>query len=104
MFFLPVDPPLTQDGYLQAFNVLSKWQEENSLADGENIGIPNISYVSPMTRALVTNSITFATQLNASGGPTIQTVVHEVCTFFTSSALCKFGADQIVELSGASLS
>jgi broad specificity phosphatase PhoE len=74
-----VDSPLTQDGYLQAFNVLSKWQEENSLADGECIGIPNVSYVSPMMRALVTNSITFATQLNASGGPTIHTFVHENC-------------------------
>lgn len=74
-----VDSPLTQDGYLQAFNVLSKWQEENSLDAGKCIGIPDISYVSPMTRALVTNSITFSPQLNASGGPTIQTVVHENC-------------------------
>ncbi|KDR73940.1 hypothetical protein GALMADRAFT_99679 [Galerina marginata CBS 339.88] len=74
-----VDAPLTQDGYLQAFNVLSKWQEENSLADGQCLGIPNVSYCSPMIRALVTNSITFFPQLAASGGPTIQTVVHENC-------------------------
>ena len=74
------------------------------MADGESIGIPNISYVSPMMRALVTNNITFAPQLNASGGPTIQTVVHEVHTLFTISAFCNFDADEIVELSGASFS
>jgi len=78
-----VDSPVTQEGYLQVYNVLSIWEEENNLGDGKNIGIPNISYCSPMMRALVTNSITFSPQLVAS---TITTVIREVNIFYLVSA------------------
>lgn len=72
------DSPLTQDGFLQASNVQAMWTKENSLDKG-GIGIPTISYCSPLMRCLSTNSISFAPQLDASGGPTINTVVYEDC-------------------------
>ena len=58
------------------------WSQESSLKDG-GIGIPTISYCSPLTRCLVTNSITFAPLLAPDSkeleGPRIHTVVVEVC-------------------------
>ena len=52
------------------------WKNESSLEDG-GIGIPTISYCSPLTRCLVTNSITFTPLLAAKNGPKINTVVVE---------------------------
>lgn len=72
------DPMLTQEGYFQASKIEDMWKEENSLKEG-GIGIPQISYCSPLTRCLVTNSITFTPQLAANGGPEIHTVVVEDC-------------------------
>ncbi|KAF8816210.1 hypothetical protein BYT27DRAFT_6467163 [Phlegmacium glaucopus] len=72
------DSPLTQNGYLQACNVEAHWTTENSLAKG-GIGIPQISYCSPLMRCLVTNTLSFSPQLDADGGPTINTVVYDDC-------------------------
>ena len=54
------------------------WKHESSLKDG-GIGIPSVSYCSPLTRCLVTNSVTFTPLLAAEEGPRINTVVVEVC-------------------------
>ncbi|KAF8816208.1 hypothetical protein BYT27DRAFT_7077738 [Phlegmacium glaucopus] len=72
------DSPLTQEGYLKARNVQTHWTTENSLDKG-GIGIPQISYCSPLMRCLVTNTVSFTPQLAADGGPTINTVVYEDC-------------------------
>ena len=55
------------------------WITESSLPNG-GIGVPQISYCSPLTRAMVTNTIIFSKQLEAG---TIHTVVVEVfCPFY----------------------
>ena len=76
------DAQLIQDGFLQVSKVQNMWSQESSLKDG-GIGIPTISYCSPLTRCLVTNSITFAPLLAPDSkeleGPRIHTVVVEVC-------------------------
>ena len=75
---LIADPALTQDGYLQVTDVHDMWMTESSLPNG-GIGVPQISYCSPLTRCMVTNSITFSKQLEAG---LINTVVVEVFLFF----------------------
>lgn len=75
---LIIDAQLVQHGLFQVSRVQHMWSHENSLQDG-GIGIPPISYCSPLTRCLATNSITFTPWLAAKEGPKINTVVVEVC-------------------------
>lgn len=72
------DAQLVQNGLFQVSRVQHMWTHENSLDDG-GIGIPPISYCSPLTRCLATNSITFTPWLAVKGGPKINTVVVEDC-------------------------
>ena len=69
------DPELTQNGYLDASNVHSVWVQEQSDA---NIGLPQISYCSPLTRCLATNTITFGTEVYGDSSPKLNTIVVEV--------------------------
>ena len=77
-FLLITDPALVQGGLLEVSNVHDMWITESSLPNG-GIGVPEISYCSPLTRCLVTNSITFSKQLEAES---IDTIVVEVFLFF----------------------
>ena len=54
--------------------------QENSLGGGNDLGIPEISYCSPLMRCLATNTITFAPLLDVQEGkkPKIATWVYEV--------------------------
>jgi len=72
------DAQLIQNGFFQVSKVQDMWRQESSLTDG-GIGIPTVSYCSPLTRCLATNSITFTPLLAAKGGPRINTVVVEDC-------------------------
>ena len=75
------DAPLTQEGLIQSFNVQTMWTTENSLREGTaGIGIPQISYCSPLARCLETHTVSFASLLGAAGGPAIITKVYEVHT------------------------
>ncbi|PPQ99271.1 hypothetical protein CVT26_014104 [Gymnopilus dilepis] len=60
------DASLTQKGFLQAFNVQAVWAAEESLPNNTEIGIPDLSFCSPLTRCLITHTITFAPQLQDS--------------------------------------
>ena len=89
---LITDDQLLQDGFIEVTKVQDMWKDENSIEDDDGnavagIGIPTISYTSPLTRCLVTNSVTFTTPLGADGGSEINTVVVEVspldCYSFT---------------------
>ena len=82
---LIIDAQLVQDGFFQVSRVQHMWKHESSLKDG-GIGIPTVSYCSPLTRCLVTNSITFTPLLAAEEGPKINTVVVEVCSL--NFAIC----------------
>ncbi|KAM6493128.1 hypothetical protein JOM56_011262 [Amanita muscaria] len=72
------DAQLVQNGLFQVSRVQHMWTHENSLDEG-GIGIPPVSYCSPLTRCLATNSITFTPWLAVKGGPKINTVVVEDC-------------------------
>ena len=92
---LITDDQLLQDGFIEVTKVQDMWKDENSIKDDKGnavpgIGIPTISYTSPLTRCLVTNSVTFTTPLGTDGGSEINTVVVEVsplvsCHSFTKS-------------------
>jgi len=69
------DAALTQDGLMQVTDTHDMWMTESSLPNG-GIGVPQISYCSPLSRAMCTHSITFSQQLEAA---TIRTVVVENC-------------------------
>lgn len=56
---LPVDAELTQRGYIEASLVEEMWTKELAA----DIGLPSISYCSPLTRCLETNSISFGQSL-----------------------------------------
>jgi broad specificity phosphatase PhoE len=81
------DAPLTQEGLIQSFNVQTMWTTENSLREGTaGIGIPQISYCSPLTRCLETHTVSFASLLGAAGGPAIITKVYEDCREIVTSS------------------
>ena len=86
---LIIDAQLIQDGFFQVSMVQNMWRQESSLKDG-GIGIPTVSYCSPLTRCLVTNSITFAPLLAAKEGPRIKTVVVEVCLLWCRDSFTQF--------------
>jgi len=74
------DAQLVQDGIIQAQHVRSVWVTE--LAAG--IGLPQVSWCSPFTRVLVTNTITLG---DLPGNPQlVQTVVVEDCREKCSSS------------------
>ncbi|KIM81046.1 hypothetical protein PILCRDRAFT_821884, partial [Piloderma croceum F 1598] len=66
------DPQLALEGFLQAQHVQSVWESE--LVAG--IGLPQLSYCSPFTRTLATNTITFGNLLGASS---LKTTIVENC-------------------------
>jgi len=66
------DPQLVLEGLLQAQHVQSVWASE--LAAG--IGLPQLSYCSPLTRTLATNTITFG---NLPGISSLKTTIVENC-------------------------
>jgi len=73
------DAALTQTGFLQCQHVRSVWIQE--LAAG--IGLPQISYSSPLTRCMVVNTITFSELGKGIPTPAKTTVVEdcrEQCT------------------------
>ena len=57
-------------------NVHAMWEEEKKA----NIGLPQISYCSPLSRALLTNTITFGTEVyyDSNTQPEITTTIVEV--------------------------
>ncbi|KAF9002164.1 hypothetical protein BDQ17DRAFT_1357547 [Cyathus striatus] len=63
-----VDPDVTQTGFITALQVRQIWEQE--LAAG--LGLPQISYSSPLTRALVTNTLTFGPEF-AQDPPAVNT-------------------------------
>ena len=70
------DPDLTQQGILDAMNIHARWEEEKKA----NIGLPQLSYCSPLSRALLTNTITFGTEVyyDSDQAPEITTIIVEV--------------------------
>ena len=86
---LITDDNLIQDGFLQVAKVQDVWKDENSIKDDKGnavsgIGLPTISYTSPLTRCLVTNSVTFTPFLGADGFKTVVVEVSPlVCYSFT---------------------
>jgi len=65
------DSQLVQDGFLQALHVQSVWASE--LAAG--LILPQLSYCSPFTRTLATNTITFGNLPNISSS--VVTIVED---------------------------
>ena len=57
-------------------NVHAMWEEEKKA----NIGLPQISYCSPLSRALLTNTITFGTEVyyDSDQAPEMTTTIVEV--------------------------
>jgi len=71
------DPSLTQLGCLDAMNAHAAWEEEKIA----QIGLPNISYCSPLSRALLTNTLTFGAGVyhDSSLQPDLETIIVENC-------------------------
>jgi len=77
------DPELTQQGLLDAANVHTVWVKEQAEA---SIGLPQISYCSPFSRCLTTNTITFGVEAYGSDLPKLSTLVVEVSTLLSLPA------------------
>jgi len=73
------DAALTQKGYVQAGLVRAEWDSARS--ENPGIGLPQLSFCSPMRRALATNSISFSSELSVENPPTptMNTLVVENC-------------------------
>ena len=75
-FYLAGDPDLTQQGVLDCMNVHVMWETEKKA----NIGLPQISYCSPLYRALLTNTISFGVEVyyDSNTKPDLTTTIVEV--------------------------
>ena len=75
-FHLAGDPDLTQQGTLDTMNVHVMWEKEKKA----NIGLPQISFCSPLYRALLTNTISFGVEVyyDSDKKPDLTTTIVEV--------------------------